>query len=117
MIQITRLNDTEIIVNADLIEVIEATPDTVITLIDGTRFVVREPPDELVDRIQRYRAGLLALRDDPVLRREPQAPAGLSVAPAGSASLAEAWRRRCSSRDFCGMARVTARMLSRRRNS
>lgn len=86
MIQITRLNDSTIIVNSDLIEVIEATPDTVITLIDGTRFVVRESPDELVDRIQRYRAGLLALRDDPVLRSEPQAPAGLSVVPPGAPS-------------------------------
>ena len=65
MIRTTRLNDSEIVVNADLIEVIEATPDTVITLIDGTRFVVREGPDELVDRIQRYRAALLSLRDDP----------------------------------------------------
>ncbi|NNL47224.1 MAG: flagellar FlbD family protein [Acidimicrobiia bacterium] len=67
MIRTTRLNDSEIVINADLIEVIEATPDTVITLIDGTRFVVREAPDELVSRIQRYRAALLSLRDDPVV--------------------------------------------------
>ena len=67
MIRATRLNDSELLINADLIEVIEATPDTVITLIDGTRFIVRESPDELVDRIQRYRAALLALRDDPVI--------------------------------------------------
>jgi len=56
VIRTTRLNKTEIVLNADLIEVIEATPDTVITLIDGTRFVVREAPDELVYRIQQYRA-------------------------------------------------------------
>ena len=65
MIRTTRLNDSELLINADLIETIEATPDTVITLIDGTRFIVCESPDELVDRIQRYRAGLLALRNDP----------------------------------------------------
>jgi len=57
------LNDSEIIVNADLIEVIEATPDTVITLIDGTRFVVRESPDVLIDRIKHYRAALYAAVD------------------------------------------------------
>lgn len=76
MIQITRLNDTEIIVNADLIEVIEATPDTVITLIDGTRFVARERPAELVERIQRYRAGILSLRDDPIITPETVASRG-----------------------------------------
>lgn len=78
MIQITRLNDSQIIVNCDLIEVIEATPDTVITLIDGTRFVVLESPEELVERIQRYRAGLLSLRDDPIIHAEPTTTA-LSV--------------------------------------
>ena len=67
MIRATRLNDSEIIVNADLIEMIEATRDTVITLIDGTRFIVLESPDELVQRIQHYRAGVLRLRDDPVV--------------------------------------------------
>lgn len=84
MIQITRLNDSTIVLNADLIEVIEATPDTVITLIDGTRFVVRESPDELVRRIQHYRAGLLALRDDPILRESGSGPAALSVVPPGA---------------------------------
>ena len=71
MIRTTRLNDSEIVVNADLIEVIEATPDTVITLIDGTRFVVRESPDVLIERIQRYRAALLSMRDDPVIHAAP----------------------------------------------
>jgi len=86
MIQVTRLNDSTIILNADLIEVIEATPDTVITLIDGTRFVVREDPEELVRRIQHYRAGLLALRDDPVLRSAALRPVGLAAVPPGGAS-------------------------------
>lgn len=86
MIQVTRLNDSTIIVNADLIEVIEATPDTVITLIDGTRFVVLEAPDELVRRIQHYRAGLLALRDDPILRPDITPETTLSVVPPGAPS-------------------------------
>lgn len=79
MIQTTRLNDSTMIINSDLIEVIEATPDTVITLIDGTRFVVREPPEEIVRRIQRYRAGVLSLRDDPLLHSRPSAEPTLSV--------------------------------------
>lgn len=79
MIRATRLNDSEIIVNADLIELIEATPDTVITLIDGTRYVVLESPDELVGRIQTYRAGILALRDDPVIGRNVAAASGRSL--------------------------------------
>ena len=81
MIQTTRLNDSRMIINSDLIELIEATPDTVITLIDGTRFVVREPPEELVRRIQRYRAGILSLRDDPLLRSEGFPGTALSVVP------------------------------------
>jgi flagellar protein FlbD len=81
VIQVTRLNDTEIIVNADLIEVIEATPDTIITLIDGTRFVAREKPLELVDRIQRYRAGILSLRDDPIIDDDRPERAPMTIVP------------------------------------
>lgn len=77
MIRTTRLNDSEMVVNADLIEVIEATPDTVITLIDGTRFVVREAPEVLVERIQQYRAALYAAVD--ALAAGP----GGSVGPVG----------------------------------
>ena len=85
MIRTTRLNDSEIVLNADLIEVIEATPDTVITLIDGTRFVVREHPDELVYRIQQYRAAVLSMRDNPILdtRADPGTVHPLTVVPPG----------------------------------
>ena len=79
MIRTTRLNDSEIVLNADLIEVIEATPDTVITLIDGTRFVVCEDPDELVYRIQQYRAAVLSMRDNPIL--DTRAAGGGTVHP------------------------------------
>ena len=59
MIIVTRLNGSEIVVNADLIETVEATPDTIVTLVDGTRYVVEESPSELVDRIKTYRAAVL----------------------------------------------------------
>lgn len=71
MIIVTRLNGSEIVVNADLIETVEATPDTIVTLVDGTRYVVEESPSELVDRIKTYRAALLRFSDDPVVSQEP----------------------------------------------
>ena len=47
MIRLTRLNGTELALNPDLIHRAEETPDTVLTLIDGSRYVVVEPLDEL----------------------------------------------------------------------
>lgn len=67
MIIVTRLNGSEIVVNADLIETVESTPDTVMTLVDGTRYLVEESPAELVDRIKTYRAAVLRFSDDPVV--------------------------------------------------
>ncbi len=67
MIIVTRLNGSEIVVNADLIETVEATPDTIVTLVDGTRYVVEESPTELVDRIKTYRAAVLRFSDEPVV--------------------------------------------------
>jgi flagellar protein FlbD len=65
VISVTRLNGTEIVVNADLIETIEATPDTVITLVDGKKYVVHEKTDEVVERIRMFRAAILRRVDDP----------------------------------------------------
>ncbi|HHV54079.1 MAG TPA: flagellar FlbD family protein [Firmicutes bacterium] len=55
MIQATRLDGSEIVINADLIETVEAVPDTVITLTTGRKLVVRESVDELVGRVVAYR--------------------------------------------------------------
>jgi len=67
MIIVTRLNGSEIVVNADLIETVEATPDTILTLVDGTRYLVEESPAELVNRIKTYRAAVLRFSDDPLV--------------------------------------------------
>ena len=67
MISVTRLNGSEIVVNADLIETIEATPDTVITLVDGKKYVVGQTADEVVERIRQFRAAILRRVDDPNL--------------------------------------------------
>jgi flagellar protein FlbD len=65
VISVTRLNGTEVVVNADLIETVEATPDTVITLVDGKTYVVRDTTDEVVERIRRFRAAVIRHVDEP----------------------------------------------------
>ena len=55
MISLTRLNKTSFYLNAELIEQVESTPDTVITLMTGNNIVVREPVDVVIDRIVDYR--------------------------------------------------------------
>ena len=55
MISLTRINGNGFVLNSDLIEHIEMTPDSVITLTNGQKFVVREPADEVVRRVIRFR--------------------------------------------------------------
>jgi flagellar protein FlbD len=55
MIRVTRLDKSEFYINAEYIQSVESTPDTHIVLINGHSYVVREPDDEVVDRILRYR--------------------------------------------------------------
>ncbi len=55
MIKVTRLDHSELVVNAELIETVEATPDTVITLTNGKKFVVCEEVDEIIRRVLEYR--------------------------------------------------------------
>jgi flagellar protein FlbD len=59
MIIVSRLNGDELGVNADLIERVEALPDTVITLVDGKKLLVRQQVDEVIDLIVEYRAAIL----------------------------------------------------------
>ncbi|MBX5490416.1 MAG: flagellar FlbD family protein [Chloroflexi bacterium] len=55
MIRVSRLDGSEFVVNAELIETIEASPDTHLTLTDGKHFIVRESMDEVVRRVIAYR--------------------------------------------------------------
>lgn len=55
MIKVTRLDRSELVVNAELIETVEATPDTVITLTNGKKLVVCEGVDEIIRRVLEYR--------------------------------------------------------------
>jgi flagellar protein FlbD len=64
VVLVHRLRGEPMFVNADLIESIEATPDTVLTLVDGRRVLVDEAPQVVVDRIVAFRASLLVAADD-----------------------------------------------------
>ena len=55
MITVTGLGGDVLVVNVDLIVTIEQTPDTVITLVNGDKLLVRESLDELIDRTVAYR--------------------------------------------------------------
>ena len=71
MIYVTRLDGSQLVVNADLIETVEHTADTVITLLDGKKLVVKTLVHEVVDRIVEYRQtiarGPMRLVDTPPL--------------------------------------------------
>ena len=55
MIELTRLNETVITINEDLIEVIEETPDTVITLTTGRKLIVKESRQEIKNLVKSYK--------------------------------------------------------------
>jgi flagellar protein FlbD len=65
MISVTRLDGSPMLLNADLMEWIERTPDTVIGLVNGERFLVRESPEELVQRVLEFKR---SVSTGPVLR-------------------------------------------------
>ncbi len=63
MIKLTKFNSEannkgEFILNAEIIETIEQTPDTVITLVNGKKLIVEEKMDEVVRRVMTYRRAL-----------------------------------------------------------
>jgi len=55
MIQLTRLNNSPLVVNSDLIKFIENTPDTVLTLVSGEKVVVLEATEAVIDKIVEFR--------------------------------------------------------------
>ena len=60
MIVLTRLNRSRFAVNPDLIERVQATPDTTLIMVDGATFVVTETMDDVIAQITLFRAGVLA---------------------------------------------------------
>jgi flagellar protein FlbD len=60
MIQLTRLNHAPLVLNSDLIEHMEVTPDTVVTLTTGQKIVVLESAEEVVERVIQFRRSIQA---------------------------------------------------------
>ena len=60
MILVTRLNGAVFALNPDLVERADCTPDTVITLVDGTKYIIAESVPEFIDSVRHYRASLIA---------------------------------------------------------
>jgi flagellar protein FlbD len=68
MIQLTRLNHIPLILNSDLIEHIEVTPDTIIVLTSGEKFVVTESVEEVIDKVIHFRKTIASGVDCPLLK-------------------------------------------------
>jgi flagellar protein FlbD len=59
MIRLTRINHVPLVLNADLIEHVETTPDTVISMTNGQKFVVLESADDLIRKVIEFRREIL----------------------------------------------------------
>lgn len=64
MIRLTRINGQVVVINAELIEVVEETPDTVVTMANHNRFMVQESADEIINRVIAYRRSLRLVPED-----------------------------------------------------
>lgn len=64
MIDVTKMNGGSITVNADLIETVEETPDTIITLTTGKKMIVKESRQEVKNLVKSYRSECNSLRID-----------------------------------------------------
>lgn len=58
MIELTRINDVAVVVNADHIEFIESTPDTVVSFTTGRKLMVKENVEEVIGRVIAYKRSL-----------------------------------------------------------
>lgn len=59
MIDVTRLNGTEVLINAELIEMVEETPDTVITFTTGKKLIVKESRQEIKSLVKSYKRDVM----------------------------------------------------------
>jgi flagellar protein FlbD len=71
MIRLTRINRVPLVLNADLIEHVETTPDTVIAMTNGQKFMVTESADEVIEKVIEFRRAI-ALLPEVVARGEGQ---------------------------------------------
>ncbi len=60
MIEVTKLNDIKVLINSDLIEMVEETPDTVISLTTGRKIIVKESRQDVKNLVKSYRKEIFA---------------------------------------------------------
>lgn len=63
MIKLTRLNGSVYVLNSSLIETVEATPDTIITTVDGRKYVCKESVDEVIEKIIQFEGSIRLYAD------------------------------------------------------
>ena len=61
MIRLTRINRVPLVLNADRIEHVETTPDTVIAMTNGQKFMVMESADEVIEKVIEFRRAIARL--------------------------------------------------------
>lgn len=71
MIRLTRLNNSSLTLNSDLIKFVEQNPDTVITLVNGEKLLVREPISEILKRVVEFRRRVLEESPKEIEASEP----------------------------------------------
>lgn len=64
MVGLTKMNQHRIVINADQIEIIETTPDTVITMTNGHKYIVMENAEEVVELIVKYKQRIFNMISD-----------------------------------------------------
>jgi len=64
MIRLTKLNNSSFVLNCELIEMMESTPDTVITMNNGKKYVVTEGIEEVVAKVVQYKGNIFWLKND-----------------------------------------------------
>jgi len=104
MIKVTRFNNSVLLINAENIQSVEANPDTVITFINRDRLLVKEPVEEVTQRIVQYRRVLQAPGEgaeawrtalaslEQQLRRDFGARPAVAAPPAATAAAADEQR-------------------------
>ena len=60
MIEVTKLNGVQILINPDLIETVEETPDTVISFTNGKKIIVKERRQEVKNLVKSYKRDIYA---------------------------------------------------------
>ena len=78
MIKLTRLNHVPLIVNADLIEHVEVTPDTVVALTTGQKFMVLESAEEVVEKVIQFRKTIMSAAQCPLKIHQTSEATGIN---------------------------------------